>query len=203
MGWSYQQKPPLGWPLDYDSGLVPEAGFWLMNEDSGNKVFDLSGNGNDGTFVGTAPSWTSGKFGSAVLLLGTDEHISTTATLPATGDFTVVIQAKMTLGAGANEVLWNNGNNTLLYGRTTFGSAGGKMRFYIGEEVLVSTFAINDNISRQYIIVKSGQNHYLYIDGILNASGSTANSPDGSIFTLARNNLAVFYLMDNYIKQQL
>jgi len=45
MGWPYQQKPPMGWPLDYDSSLVPEAGFWLFNEGSGNKVSDLSGMG--------------------------------------------------------------------------------------------------------------------------------------------------------------
>ncbi|MCK5016906.1 MAG: hypothetical protein KAS32_07520, partial [Candidatus Peribacteraceae bacterium] len=30
---------------------------------------------NTGTFEGTSPSWTSGKFGSAVLLPGTDEYI--------------------------------------------------------------------------------------------------------------------------------
>lgn len=47
MGWPYQQKPPMGWPLDYDSGLVPDAGFWPMLEDSGNKVSDLSGNAID------------------------------------------------------------------------------------------------------------------------------------------------------------
>lgn len=65
MGWPYQQKPPLGWPLDYDSGLVPEAGFWLMNEDSyGNTVQDLSGNGNIGII--TTPSWRAGKFGSCL-----------------------------------------------------------------------------------------------------------------------------------------
>ena len=54
--------------------LAPTAG-WLFNEGSGGQVFDLSGNGNTGTLQGTAPSWTSGKFGSAVLLPGTDETI--------------------------------------------------------------------------------------------------------------------------------
>ncbi len=69
-------KPMLGrqvnWAHPASKGLV---GFWLFNEGSGNTVFDLSGKGNTGTFTGTAPSWSAGKFGSSVLLPGTDEYI--------------------------------------------------------------------------------------------------------------------------------
>jgi len=72
---SYLQKPPLGALPLYGHSLMPNVGLWLFNEGSGNKVFDLSGNGRTGTLTGTAPSWSSGKFGPAVLLPGTDEHI--------------------------------------------------------------------------------------------------------------------------------
>ena len=58
--------------LSINKGLV---GCWLMNEGAGSTVQDLSGNGNVGTLTGTAPSWSAGKFGSAVLLPGTDEYI--------------------------------------------------------------------------------------------------------------------------------
>ena len=72
-----QLKPTRGICLNrshpLSRGLV---GLWLFNEGSGNKVFDLSGNGNTGTLQGTTPSWTSGKYGSAVLLPGTDEYIN-------------------------------------------------------------------------------------------------------------------------------
>ena len=64
MGWPYQQKPPMGWPLDYDSGLVPNVGFWPMLEGSGITVQDLSGNPNAGTITGAL--WTPGKFGSSL-----------------------------------------------------------------------------------------------------------------------------------------
>jgi len=52
-------------------GLV---GFWLFNEGSGNKVFDLSGNGNTGTFAAGAasPSWAPGKFGPCLSFDGGD-----------------------------------------------------------------------------------------------------------------------------------
>jgi len=54
-------------------GLI---GYWLMNEGAGDKVFDLSGNGNIGTFV-NGPIWAAGKFGSAVSFSGTnDQRIS-------------------------------------------------------------------------------------------------------------------------------
>ena len=46
-------------------GLV---GLWLFNEGSGNKVFDLSGNGQTGTITGA--SWGSGQLGS-ILDFGT------------------------------------------------------------------------------------------------------------------------------------
>jgi len=63
---SYNMKPPIsarlirGHPLA--KGLVA---CWLLNEGSGGQVFDLSGNGNHGTFSTTPPTWVSGKFGSA------------------------------------------------------------------------------------------------------------------------------------------
>ena len=90
MGWPYQQKPPMGWPLDYDSGLVPNAGFWPMPEGSGNKVFDLSGNGNTGTYMGT-PDWGAGFYGSQVRC-DDDQYITfaNKATDYFTDQFTVV-----------------------------------------------------------------------------------------------------------------
>ena len=53
-------------------GLI---GAWTMAENGGNIVSDLSGNANTGTIGGTAPSWTAGKFGSAIYLPGTNESI--------------------------------------------------------------------------------------------------------------------------------
>jgi len=59
-------KPPKGAMLDrghpFSKGLV---GCWLMNEGGGNKIYDLSGNGNTNDFV-NSPIWVPGKFGSAV-----------------------------------------------------------------------------------------------------------------------------------------
>jgi len=45
-------------------------GVWLLNEGSGDKVKDSSGNKNDGTFKGK-PKWVEGKFGKALEFDGT------------------------------------------------------------------------------------------------------------------------------------
>lgn len=54
-------KPNFAYPLV--RGLI---GLWLMNENNGNKVFDLSGNNRIFSFL-NSPIWSSGKFGNAIL----------------------------------------------------------------------------------------------------------------------------------------
>jgi hypothetical protein len=51
------------------------AGCWLLNEGSGDKVFDLSGNNNLGTFEDN-PVWTAGKFGFSITLDGDGDCIN-------------------------------------------------------------------------------------------------------------------------------
>ena len=66
-------KPPLGVPIyEHDPSLLR---LWLMNEGTGDTVYDLSGNSTTGTFAGGA-SWSSGAYGPAVLFSG-DGYIAT------------------------------------------------------------------------------------------------------------------------------
>ena len=73
-------------------GLV---GYWLLNEGSGNKVFDLSGNGNTGTFVGDT-HFVPGKFGSALDFDGTGDYVGcgTNPSIKPTGAMTIAFWAK-------------------------------------------------------------------------------------------------------------
>jgi len=57
-----------GWP----SSLV---GLWHFDEESGAIASDSSGNGNNGDLMGDI-SWTSGKFGYALSLDGTEDYVS-------------------------------------------------------------------------------------------------------------------------------
>src|SRR4030042_1362592 len=65
-------KPMLGdLIVDHDPGLV---GCWLMNEGGGNRVNDLSGNGNHGTITGA--TWVPGKFGPCLSFDGDGDYVN-------------------------------------------------------------------------------------------------------------------------------
>ena len=65
------QKPLAGNLIDsLSQGLV---GFWLMNEGAGNIVFELSGNGGNGTI--SQFSWSSGKNGSCLYASGANDQV--------------------------------------------------------------------------------------------------------------------------------
>ena len=59
-----KQKPLLGklplWTPN-PSGIPAPIGAWILNEGSGNKAFDLSSNGYEGTAY-NAPLWIDGGF---------------------------------------------------------------------------------------------------------------------------------------------
>jgi len=68
-------------------GLV---GYWLLNEGTGSKIFDLSGNGNTGTLQGDT-HFVPGKFGSALDFDGTGDYVDIpiSNSLNMTGDIFV------------------------------------------------------------------------------------------------------------------
>ena len=87
-------KPPKGAMLNRGHPLARGlVGCWLMNEGGGNIVNDLSGNGNTGTLIGTAPSWIGGKYGPAV-------------SLPATGNEGINLGYRTLQSTSLTVVLW-------------------------------------------------------------------------------------------------
>jgi len=62
----FHQKPLLGQQINWSHPLARGlVACWLMNEGSGNRIYDLSGNKNDGIFVGDT-KWVSGETGQAL-----------------------------------------------------------------------------------------------------------------------------------------
>lgn len=70
-----------------DPGLVAQ---WRLDEGAGTTILDNSGNGNNGTTIGS-PSWTTGISGTAMLLNGTNQYaaIPDNATLDIKSQITV------------------------------------------------------------------------------------------------------------------
>jgi hypothetical protein len=73
------------------------VGFWLMNEGTGDTVFDLSGKGHIGTLVNNA-SWTKGRFGSAVICDGVSDYVDCgdVNAIDGASELTLVIWVKIT-----------------------------------------------------------------------------------------------------------
>jgi len=62
----FHQKPLLGQQINWSHPLARGlVACWLMNEGSGNRIYDLSGNKNDGIFVADT-KWVSGETGQAL-----------------------------------------------------------------------------------------------------------------------------------------
>jgi len=87
-------------------------GRWPLNEGAGVVVADISGNGNDGTLVGT-PDWVDDPDrGMVVSFGGSGDHIATPAIIPAMdleNGFTWAFWCKQVgNGGGANMVVFGN-----------------------------------------------------------------------------------------------
>ena len=91
-------KPYRGTPLNKNHPLARGlAGCWVMNEGTGFKVFDLSGNGNTGTMTGmTNSDWVPGTDGYALDFDGTDDYIAVgdRSSLQFSDAFTIMIRCQ-------------------------------------------------------------------------------------------------------------
>ncbi len=179
MGWPYQQKPPLGWPLDYDSGLVPEAGFWLMNEGSGNKVFDLSGNGNTGILDADAV-WRGGG-----IHVANGDYLASiphSPTIDGIGGLSVVFYVDIegltnfdTIITKNTNTSWNDGYG-LIWMDNSF-------RFFAG---VYTTYASKAHTATgKFLLVGTwdGTTARIYIDGV-EGSSNTGTNPNNTAIAI-------------------
>jgi hypothetical protein len=109
----------------YNRALSPEeirfhysrggpVAYWKFDEGQGTNVYDLSGNGNNGTLnLGTSgntdPSkaWVPGKFGTALSFDGVDDYVNIpdNPSLAIPGDYTVCFWFKFTKSPAAPQVM--------------------------------------------------------------------------------------------------
>jgi len=71
-----RQKPLLGVPVNWSHPLARGlVSCWLMNEGVGNKIYDLSGNKNTGSFYGDT-KWVPGKYGPCLSFDGDGDYVN-------------------------------------------------------------------------------------------------------------------------------
>jgi Concanavalin A-like lectin/glucanases superfamily len=115
--------PALRGGSGYSSAVLADspAGYWPLNESSGTTAFDLSGNGNNGTYSG---SFTVGNAG---LLLGTAD---TCANFTG-GKMVVPDVAPLRLGAGNISIeCWINVSSLAAYASLFDAGSSATNRFY-------------------------------------------------------------------------
>jgi len=173
------RKPRWNHPLS--RGLV---GLWLFNEGSGNKVFDLSGNGNAGT-ISSGVVWEPGKFGPCLYNDASGNHVNCgdMSQIEGVGAFSVSFWAMHKTGSVP-------GTQFLL---AKYGDVGDRVfTFYTTDSELVLFTVFNSEASSAYgyclnvfktaykwrhiVGVYDGANIYVYVDSVV---GSTVGNLTG------------------------
>ncbi len=146
------------------------VGLWRFNEGSGTMVYDLSGNGNDGTLEGD-PEWVDTRKGGGIKLDGVDDHIRvpdfslTTDTITfiamiegwKTSDWAAIAVSR---GDGDPGGLWFGDNDTLHYvwnddSSATWGWADGPV--IPQDEWVMVALTIETTQATTYVVTSSGE----------------------------------------------
>jgi len=171
------QKPPMGTPLipghPQLDGLV---GWWLFQEGSGDRVNDLSGNGNMGTlnnfvFPPTASSgWNPGKFGRALVFDGASDFMET-ADISMENAQTILAWIRKE-DAGGTGIILGKGNGAttdqVLFGWVT----SSRLRYYLnstgggtGYQLASYTWSPDTNFYHIGATWNGNDTMQIYVDG--------------------------------------
>lgn len=157
------------------------VGAWMMGENGGLQVFDLSGNGNNGILT-NGPIWVPGNTGPAVQFTsGSSQYIALDKVPLTTYPLTIISWYK-TPAAGSvfgltitdvdtENNMWglqsNVGNYHVYY------LMGGNSTFITWGSPLANTWYMVAGVSR------ASNDHELYVDSILRGTSSTNSTPTG------------------------
>ena len=154
---------------------------WDMDEGSGAKINDKSGNGNDGTLV-NGPTWTQGKYGSALSFDGVDDYVDAgnQQNLQITGPITITAWVKTSNVTSYNGIVTKyyaeNGKRGFALEFNPFNPTGGGLRFIISRDgtstSIVSTNEVSINEWEHIAATYDGSTMKLYVDGILKSNAN-------------------------------
>jgi prepilin-type N-terminal cleavage/methylation domain-containing protein len=183
-------------PVDYDPSLV---GYWKLDEGSGSTVIDSSANGDNGTWKGTPAGsggtyYTSGQNQAyAGYFNGSNNYVSISSIAPDLTSNTLTAWIKTTSNAGYDNsdykiphdpIVWTNIysiGSTLQAGfAVVSGKAAATIHWStsgsgVGFNVTLNgSIPVDDNAWHQivWVINKSSNTTALYVDGVLDVSGS-------------------------------
>ncbi|MCM8827268.1 MAG: LamG domain-containing protein, partial [Candidatus Omnitrophica bacterium] len=157
--------------LGKDFSCLGLLGYWSFDEGEGSIVYDLSGNGFNGSIIGN-PHWVEGVSVKALDFDGfTYVDIGSNLRL-GSSPFTIVLWYKGTqnsayVGLAGATVGWQVGY--------TMENHYGKVQSWVNDDKDLSNAEINDGIWHQLVMVRDGSQGSIYIDGILDSSFETSS----------------------------
>ena len=188
-------KPPKGMVLNHGHPQARGLIFHMLgNEGSGNKVFDLSGNGNEGTIINC--SWVPGKFGSALQANGdaAGVNMGSMSILDGLSAMSFVCWARTVESRVGDPYLfrWGDADNFwhVFWDNNDLRSrldAGGGNTVINGPDK--ANFAYDEWF--QYATTYDGISHKVYFNGVLWDSAALSGAHDissGSTFWLMTDN---------------
>ena len=170
-------------PKIVTSGLVLclDAGNSKSYPGTGTTWTDLSGNGYNGTLT-NGPTFNSNNQGN-IVFDGTNDFVvmANSSSVPVEGPGTIDIWANYSLITGSNRTLFSlvSGGNKAIQLGTRTGNANGLVWAYGGSSILSYSYPILDTISN-WTLTFNGSNLTLYLNGLSNASTTTATNQTGS-----------------------
>ncbi len=175
-------KPQVGSRLNYGHPLSQGVlGCWLMNEGSGDQLFDSGGNLYTGAFEGNA-AWTTGSYGHAVNITdNSTDGVNVGKVLP-TGTGTFTISTIVTLQDSAGRYAFSQWDSSVGLFVQNFGS---NLNVYEGSNsrIVVDDFWVVGE-TLMLTIVYDGDQYHACSNGELIASSSTGlSAPDFSANT--------------------
>ncbi len=162
-----------------ETGLLAR---WTFNSLNGTQVPDTSGHNKHGTLAG---GWTTGpgRDGTAVRFNGTSGRVIVPDSMYSFGNASWTLAVWLKTSSSNDSYLISKGDGSDLRmssGRALFTiSAGGSFNNLFGHRIL------NDGIWHDVVATRSGSSLSIYIDGVLDISGSLNGTPDMGVTMLA------------------
>lgn len=161
------------------------VGYWDFNENTGTTANDRSGNGNTGTLT-NSPTWSAGKFGSALNFNGASKRVTIATPVGASGETTLSLWYKRSESDASST--WRtlagdiSANIHHLISRSTTRNLG----IWDGSFKDFGYSPPNDGNWHHYLVVyTSGSSAKLYVDGVyINQIATTLDlttNPIGSV----------------------
>jgi len=168
--------------------ITPYA-WWHLNEAAGANIADSSGNGRNGTTVGS-PSWVAAKLNNGLQTTGTQYgNMGDIASFERTIPFSV----EMWIKTASTGTLIGRRENSAPYRGWDIMFSGGNLYFYFANTTVsnmisvYTTFALGDNAWHHVVVTYDGSSNAsgvnIYIDGALKSKTTQYNTLSATAIT--------------------